>query len=818
MGSIFQGFEYDIFISYRQKDNKHDGWVTEFVNQLKGELESTFKEEISVYFDINPHDGLLETHDVDASLKEKLKCIIFIPVISRTYCDPKAFAWEHEFIAFIEQASHDQFGLKVKLPNGNVASRVLPVRIHDLDATDIRLCESALGGVIRSVDFVYKEPGVNRPLTTDDDEKKNLNGTKYKNQINKTANAIKEIISGLKSEPDTISKDKVRQPESWDEGNTDIKQKESTGKKIFSQRSIKWLIMLFIVILCALGANAVYHKLNLAKTSKSIAVYILPGINDDNELNNISDIYTETINKKLRSIKNLTVKSVITWFQILDTKENLSTFREELNVSYLLDGKIERNGNEIVLLIKLTSKKDNKLLWNDIYVWDKNLISQNATAIVREIARRIKIKLSPDELKDIETELSKNAEANLDYLQGNTISFKAWSSLTMATKYVKSVSFKTAIEAYDKAIKEDSLFAGAYAKRAIARSWGYATGQLDSTHIKKCLEDIIKASKINKDLNDIQIALGFYFYYCKEDLDKALLFFAIASEKSPEDYQPLFYMSLVYRRKGEWTESMNLVKRIIALDPLDALCLTNIGATYTYLHNYDSAMIFHQKAIDIMPVWSSPYKNMIETLILKEGNTLKARTVMETGIEKTGRNFTEYKILFDIYDRNYSDALQNAKKSLPDEYYIEGKKQLYIAQISSLMNNMKDARLYYDSALVILNKSLISNQDISLKHSNIGIANAGLGNKEDAIAEGTKAVDLIQYNNFDKGDMIVNLAKIFTMTGEYDQAISTLDYLLITPLNNPCFFSIKLLQLDPIWMPLFDQPDFKILLRKYSIY
>ena len=60
---------------------QHDGRVTGFVENLKGELESTFKEVISVYFDENPHDGLLETHDVDASLKEKLQCLIFIPVI-----------------------------------------------------------------------------------------------------------------------------------------------------------------------------------------------------------------------------------------------------------------------------------------------------------------------------------------------------------------------------------------------------------------------------------------------------------------------------------------------------------------------------------------------------------------------------------------------------------------------------------------------------------------------------------------------------------------------------------------------------------------
>jgi hypothetical protein len=59
MVSIIEGYSYDIFISYRQKDNKGDRWVSEFVEALKDELESTFKEEVSVYFDINPQDGLI---------------------------------------------------------------------------------------------------------------------------------------------------------------------------------------------------------------------------------------------------------------------------------------------------------------------------------------------------------------------------------------------------------------------------------------------------------------------------------------------------------------------------------------------------------------------------------------------------------------------------------------------------------------------------------------------------------------------------------------------------------------------------------------
>ena len=47
MASHIPGFENGIIISYRQKNNKHDGWVTEFVENLKGEPESAFKEEIT---------------------------------------------------------------------------------------------------------------------------------------------------------------------------------------------------------------------------------------------------------------------------------------------------------------------------------------------------------------------------------------------------------------------------------------------------------------------------------------------------------------------------------------------------------------------------------------------------------------------------------------------------------------------------------------------------------------------------------------------------------------------------------------------------
>jgi hypothetical protein len=155
MPSILPNYEYDIFISYRQNDNKRDGWVTKFVNTLRDELEATLKNPVSIYFDENPHDGLLETHQVDASLDSKLRCLVFIPIISQTYCHPEGYAWGKEFLPFIEMANADELGMNIRLANGNVTSRVLPIKIHDLDTEDQLLLEEKLGGPLRAIDFIY---------------------------------------------------------------------------------------------------------------------------------------------------------------------------------------------------------------------------------------------------------------------------------------------------------------------------------------------------------------------------------------------------------------------------------------------------------------------------------------------------------------------------------------------------------------------------------------------------------------------------------------------------------------------------------------
>ena len=390
MASIVPGYKYDIFISYRQKDNKGDRWVSEFVDALKTELESTFKEEISVYFDINPHDGLLETHDVDASLKEKLKCLVFIPIISRTYCDPKSFAWEHEFKAFIETAHQDLFGLKINLPSGNVASRVLPVRIHDLDITDIKLCETLLGGVLRGVDFVYKSTGVNRPLRANEDHPQdNLNKTYYRDQINKVANAVKEIITAIKNPNQKVG----------DVPDEIIKVKAGHQKKLKPKIIIASVIILALIVL---GYFFIPRPAKLSKpVEKSIAV--LPFINDspnDSTTYFINGIMEEILNN-LQKIKDFRVLSRTSTNQYKGpNKPTIPEIAKKLNVNYIVEGSGQKYGNTFRLRVQLIKADKESHLWAESYekeIRETKDIYGTQSEIAQSIASALKATITPDE-------------------------------------------------------------------------------------------------------------------------------------------------------------------------------------------------------------------------------------------------------------------------------------------------------------------------------------------------------------------------------------------------------------------------------------
>ena len=568
MASLIPGYEYDIFISYRQKDNKHDGWVTEFVNNLKGELESTFKEEIRVYFDINPHDGLLETHDVDASLKDKLKCLIFIPIISRTYCDPKSFAWEHEFKEFVEQASKDQFGLKVKLLNGNVTTRVLPVQIHDLNTEDKILVEQTLGGYLRAVEFIYKEPGVNRPLTSYDDEKLNLNKTRYRNQINKVANAIDEIITGLKNNQTAPLKESSWTAEYSEEIVT--REKLIGKEKPVAIKIPKWLsviaLLAFIVIAGLLAYPRIFKQDKLAKLRSSdgkISVAVMPfqNMTNDTTLNVWQDgIQNELINN-LTNTEELKVRQTESIAAILQskglynstsiTRTVASSLSQKLGSDVFIFGTLKKAGATIRLSAQLIDSKTEEIykgfeidgiIDNILHTIDSLSIMVKNFLIISKLEKEE----SPEFKKFVSTE---SPEAYRYYILGKNAYY--------------NLSYKSSINWLNQACLIDSNFTWAM--------WFLSVANLD--------------------------------FGSKEEAKKLAVRLFRKKEKMP--IREKLWVTYLYAQFFHLDEAIESLKQLQKIDDQIPMVYIGLGWTYIRLQQYDNAIHEYEKAFEVYSGWGS---------------------------------------------------------------------------------------------------------------------------------------------------------------------------------------------------------------------
>jgi tetratricopeptide (TPR) repeat protein len=145
-------------------------------------------------------------------------------------------------------------------------------------------------------------------------------------------------------------------------------------------------------------------------------------------------------------------------------------------------------------------------------------------------------------------------------------------------------------------------------------------------------------------------------------------------------------------------------------------------------------------------------------------------------------------------------------------FYIP--KALLQGQALSLMGQPEPARRAYDAARKMLEDKLRTQPGDDRYYGSLGVAYAGLGRKEEAIAAGRKGMELCPPSKeawratFRREDM----ARIYVMVGEYEEALRQLDALLSVPAE----ISTYTLQTDPTWAPLRTSRGFQDLVRKYT--
>ena len=582
-----------------------------------------------------------------------------------------------------------------------------------------------------------------------------------------------------------------------------------------------------IVIIALISFNIVRSNINAAdikRTEKSIAVLPFENMTPNEVFPFTSEVVTFIITTDLSEIKEFAVSDRRSVLEIGTEKRSIAEIAKKLKVFFVVTGELVNDKDQILVNVNLSKvgKKKVTSIWGNKYYFNLKGDIAELKEIALEIAGKLRMVLPPEEKDRIGKRPTVNSAAFLNYIEGASYqddAYNGYAFLSMGDSIFKDLSvkksFDRAIFFYDKAIKSDSTFALAYAKRAITRAWGFNARHFTAKdHMDKCRNDIEQALHYDRELPEAQIAYGFYYYYFLKDYAKSLEYFRNLSVKEPWNWQCKYYMALVLRASGDWDQSQTLMAEVGRHNIRDPLFLTNIGLSYQAMHQYDTAIIYHDRAIQLMPAWSAPYHNKIQSLILRDGNTSEAEIVLDTAVSRTtGGMFPWMKIEFDLYNGRFKEALFKAEVADPTDFPDRGTRYLVLAEIHGLLNNDAIAGEYYKNALEFFNINLADNPDDPLTLSLLGISAAGLNDKTKAIQAGQKAVKMAESQYMEKKWRTKDLAQIYVMVGEYNKSLLLLEELL----NTPSDFSIKMLQADPVWRPLRENPGFKRLVKTYSL-
>lgn len=571
MPSIHPDFEYDIFISYRQKDNKRDAWVTEFVASLKAELDATLKNPVSIYFDENPHDGLLETHQVDASLSRKLKCIVFIPIVSQTYCDPSSFAWQHELLPFIRMASEDSLGINITLANGNVASRVLPIQIHDLDAGDRLAIESALSGPLRAIPFIYAAPGVNRPLRVNEEHpENNKNKASYRDQINKVANALKEIGTAVLQREKSASGDDV---DATLHSDNQTNSQQRSGTSPWGKVNIAAAVLLLIVI-----AGYYMFRSGPVLDASRASVGVIPFRNNtgDASMNHYGVGIASEVSTQLGLTKQFDfISSLQATIQYQQSDKSPETIGKELGVTHILTGMYQTAGDNIQVLVELVDVSG-KVIWSIPYKTRyKDIFELQAS-----IADRVMDKFAVKNVDEIPVSTA-NLEAYAHTMKGLEISLK--SNLPQDRML--------AISEYQQAIALDSSFIEPWWGIIADYCYYYFNREEDMNITLEMIQPYMEYVKDNfPDDWKKKSVMGTYEYWALDHYQKGLDLFLEALEDAPHDGGNHAMVAAIYRRQLELDKALDHISVSLKQNPGGVIFWNELVVLMMINGDYDNAI------------------------------------------------------------------------------------------------------------------------------------------------------------------------------------------------------------------------------------
>lgn len=631
-----------------------------------------------------------------------------------------------------------------------------------------------------------------------------------------------EVKHGLRVQLVNLCKDglgnpalpeKLRRRRGWK------KDSHSEVKPVTQPRSP--ISLLVIVLLLTAGTLAVTLSLFLRHNAtsqapdstttvsipeKSIAVLPFENLSTDPENAFFADGVQDEILTDLAKIADLKVISRTSVMQYkTNTKRNLREIANTLGVSNILEGSVQREANRVRVSAQLINARTDAHLWAEHYDRPLDHVFAIQSEIAKAIADQLQAKISPIEMEAIDKAPTADLTAFDLYERAKGLWGDVSDAIHAKAKLPEAIGF------LDQAVSRDPQFFVAWC--LLARTHGAMYTLYDHRQSRLALANaaVERAVRLQPETGEAHLALAIYYYQGFRDYERAHQELIIAQRTLPNSAEAFQYAGLIARRHGGWMEGEQNLERASELDPRNLFTLQQLALTYFAERRYEDELRTWNRVLEITPGDAVTRISIAQVAFhsradIKPYQKALADLIAENPSVASDIDYPDY-ALCERTAAAASRALKNYPGGGESMYGANIPLQYWEGMFARCQGDDAKARRAFNAASKEVSERIEKQPDFAPELSLLGLIDAGLGQKEEAIKYGRRACQLLPVSKdaVDGTYIAINLAEIYALVGESNLAIEQINAVQ----RAPNMMSYGMLKLHPCWDSLRGDPRFE---------
>jgi serine/threonine protein kinase/tetratricopeptide (TPR) repeat protein len=565
------------------------------------------------------------------------------------------------------------------------------------------------------------------------------------------------------------------------------------------------LITLSVLLAAGLGVMT-WERESVRRIPAGIAVLPFENLSDNKEDAFFADGVQDDILTKLAKIADLKVISR-TSVMGYRGKRDLRQIGRSLGVSHVVEGTARRFGSKVHVNAQLVDTRTDIGVWADEYERDLNDAFAIPSEIAQKVAGELHAKISAAEKAAIQQPPTNDLAAYDLYVRAHNLLLTSFSSAARP-------KLLQAAELLNQAVARDPLFFQAYCQLSHTHGLLYLLGVDHTPERLAAMEAAVQAAfRLRPDAGEAHLARAENLYFGYLDYDGALAELELARRSLPNNPQVFAVQGYIQRRQGRWDESTRNLERAIDLDPRNFYMLQQIAISYGLLRRYADETSVLRRALAIEPDDVNTKVALAAVQFHSKADTRPLHQTIDS-IRATNPgalpNVANDWLSCALAERDVAEATNalNAFGEVPlTDYGVHANRPLIEGILARMTKDEDKARTAFTAARALQEKAVQDEPDYGPPLCVLGLIDAALGHKEEALREGRRAVELLpaEKDAINGPLMIKYLAMIAAWAGDKDLACEQ----LAIAVRPPSTVSYGQLKLEPDWDPLRGDPRFE---------